>query len=99
MKKIIKLTESDLTRIVKRILNEQDSMQQSDDNTSGPKWRDVGLNVTEFKNCADLATARQGMGAENQKVLELNGAVTIVYDKNTNKPINVSVDKKPYCKP
>lgn len=53
MKKVIRLTESDLTRIIKNVLSEQDGVQQtsqynSDDNLRQVNWEGFKENI-EFK--------------------------------------------------
>jgi hypothetical protein len=105
MKRIIRLTESDLTRIVRRVIIEQDDLI----NKYGKKFDDTLLNEPEInvneniKNCDDLMEMYQTKGTNGRvmfgvptKVLELGDDIKVSTNNDKSK-ITFIKNNKPFC--
>jgi len=78
MKKVIRLTESDLVRIVKRVINEESNVP------AGKTDPNLGL---AQKIVGTIMTATGGVGTEEQKILD---SINMIKNKETyNSVINV----------
>lgn len=95
MKRIIRLTESDLTRIVRRVLKEQESNPLSGGASTGP-----------VLDCHDLLkfekrTNDGNIGGSPYVGLEIDGDVKISYNATASpnyRSVTVIKDGKPFCK-
>ena len=77
MKKIIKLTESDLTRIVKRTIKEQDEME------------DMGILITEKEIFYQVTESLDDMGGydDSMRVVAMDLAKEIMNDLQNDLPV------------
>ena len=79
MKKIVKLTESDLSRIVKRVIKEEDE----------DEMEDMGISITERDIVEQVKETLDDMGGYDDAMEEvvMNLAKEIMYNLNNDLPV------------